>query len=189
MSDEELKNNWQTRFSNVSVEIDLAHMGNELDNRIKKFERTVKRRNNREIITAFALIPIFAFVALYAQNLLSRIGAGLFILFALVVITVLSTVRKSGLGLVSFPVVEYLGAYKGYLIRERGLLDKVLYWYISPAVLSYSLIVIGFHRYLLLIPIFTMATLVYILNKRAVRGYCDPLIQKVNSDLEQIKNG
>ena len=186
MTDEELKEKWKDPANGDEVSLNESKLTEELDGRLKKFERIIKRRNMREITVASLLMPFMAACAWFMHPVLAKAGAVLLLLFCILVVIVLRKVGKMRPDDLSLPIMQYLVEYKQYLEKERSLLSNVLYWYIGPSISGMSLIFIGFHKYVPLIIGLLLGVLVNYINRRAVRNYLTPLIDKVSIGIDYL---
>ena len=186
MTDEELKGKWKSPANEDEILLNESKLTEELDSRLKKFERIIRRRNRREITVAFLLMPFLVAGAWFMHPVLAKTGAVLLLLFCMLVVIVLRTVGKMRPDDLSLPIMQYLARYKQYLEKERSLLSNVLYWYIGPSIMGISLIFIGFHRYVPQIVSLLLGVLVNYINRRAVRNYLNPLIDKVSYGIDYL---
>ena len=106
------------------------------------FNRGVKRRDLIEISTAIIMSPIFAYLAYWLPNVLAKIGAGLIAIWCLYVIYKLLRVKRTR-PIESNSYLEYIKESKEYLERQKGLLDKIIYWYILPGLMGCVMVMIG----------------------------------------------
>ena len=186
MTDEELKEKWKDPANGDEVLLNEDKLTEELDSRLKKFEQIIRRRNAREITVAFLLMPFMITAAWFMHPVLAKMGAVLLSLFCIVVVIVLRKVAKMRPEDLSLSIIQYLVVYKQYLEKERSLLSNVLYWYIGPSISGISLIFIGFHRYVPLTIGLLLGVLVNYINRRAVKNYLTPLIDKVSTGIDYL---
>lgn len=181
-----LKSIWKTATAEVLVSFDGERLTGEIKQEMKKFEQTIRKRNMGEIGTAIVLIPVFAVIAWLVPPLLAKIGALLIIPYCIMIIVVLKRTQKYQVNDMALPAAEYLERQKAYLLRERFLLANVAYWYISPVILSCSLMFIGFGKPMMIIPGLILGIVIHFINRRAVVRNIDPLLQKVDADLSTL---
>ena len=184
----DLKSLWKAATTEVLVSFDGERLTGELKQEMRKFEQTIRKRNMGEIGTASILIPIFAVIAWLVPPLLAKIGALLIIPYCIMIIIVLKRTQKHQVNDTSLPAAEYLERQKSYLLKERFLLANVAYWYISPVILSCSMMFIGFGKPMMIIPGLILGIIIHFINRRAVVKSIDPLISKVNEDLAAISD-
>ena len=193
MEDENLKKIWQDK--NIPTEKIIIHPLNlttTMDTQLQKFEKDIKKRNNREIGVAMVLIPIFGYYAYSIPPTLSKIGSVLLVLYALFVIYKLKKVNKNKPSSdTSSSIKAYLVSYKSYIAQERLLLKNVLYWYLLPAIPGMVLFKAGFGfsggSLLYGLGVCALCIGVYLFNQKAVREQFDPLLVDISEAIRQLE--
>jgi hypothetical protein len=104
----------------------------------------------------------------------------------------LLSVRRHRAENYAVPIEAYLIQHKLYLIKQRQLLANALYWYIIPIALSCVLFIVGLtpekNFTIPLVIVISVNTLVYYLNKLAVKKVFDPLIEKISNAINALNN-
>lgn len=194
MTDEQLKKIWQASDERMQ-QINLHSINsNHMNERIKKFEKTITTRNNKEIAVAIGLIITYSIFAYVKSEPLTRIGAILLLFYSF---HVLYQLRKTAAKQPSFDVManlkEQLVAYQAYVLEEQKLYKNVLYWYLLPMLPGLILFLIGSGINLIasiiyfgvIVPI--GFTLVYYFNQKAVKKLTKPLLADIAKTLKSLE--
>jgi hypothetical protein len=195
MLENELERIWQNSTKEEVVKFNKSKLIIELDSQLKRFDRSIKNRDIREIIAAAIIIPAFGIGAFFLPGILLKTGSLLIASFGILVIYMLRSVRKYKADNFSLPIKEYLLKYRQYLIKERNLLDNVLYWAILPPFIGVILFFIGcklesYKLIILILIVVAFNAFAYFLNKMSVKKDFDPLIKRIDlsiNDLEKIE--
>lgn len=160
---------------------------------VKKVESRIKTRDAREIIVAALLIPFFIFFFFKLDNLTARAGALVMVMYSILVIYKLRNVKKHKKPFDPLLTIKHqMINIRTYLSEERALLDSVFYWYLLPPFIGILLFVIGldiekskaiFYLGLTIILYF----FIYRLNKKAVRERFNPLLQKIDTAIQELE--
>ncbi len=184
MNDEELKQLWRDScHTRDTIEISF-----EIKDALRKFDTDIQRRDWQEIVIAIVLMPVFALAAYFIEPMLSRVAAIITIPALLFIVFKLRQVRKSRPDYDSSSLKEYLALYRVYLINQKLLLERALYWYILPCGLPMLLFFVGQERYLLAAFTLPLYYLVYRINKKAAKEELQPLIDKVDNQLTDLES-
>jgi uncharacterized membrane protein len=195
MLENELERIWQNSTKEEVVKFNKSKLIIDLDSQLKSFDRNIKNRDRREIIAAVIIIPAFGIGAFLCPGILTKIGLSMVVLFGILVIYMLRSVRKYKADNFSLPIKEYLLKHRQYLIKERNLLDNVLYWYILPPFIGVILFFIGcklesYKLIILILIVIAFNAFAYYINKMTVKKDFDPLIKRIDLsiyDLEKIE--
>ncbi len=189
MDELNLKNIWQVGNSHKQVFINTQQLLTELTKDLNAFEAKLKKRDSLEITVALVMIPAAIVLAYFANSFLQQLGFGLIVPYCLLVIFQLKRVRKfkTLINLIQSQN-DFLSQSKDYLIKEMNLLKSVLYWYILPALLSATLINLGsdssqLEQIITFVVMVIVFAYIYYLNRKAVKNDFEPLIDKINSAL------
>ncbi len=186
MTDNELKNEWKKQGGSEQVAFTREGLAQELQTALAKMDSTIKRRNTREVIAAYALIPAAIIMAIAFPPLVSKIGALLLIPCSVLIITVLKRVQRYKTRDMTLPLKDYLVQCKIYLEKERYLLNKVAYWYLGPLLVCLVMIFAGQHRHWLSAGVLPMFVVIYYLNRKAAKEYFGPVLEKINADIATL---
>lgn len=191
MLENELEIIWQNSTKVEVVKFNKSKLLIDLDSQLKSFDRSLKKRDRREIIAAALVILIFGTGAFFFTNILSRLGMVLGALYGGLVIYVFKNVKKHRPTNNALPIKDYLVEYRQYLAKERNLIANVIYWYLLPPFIACLLFFIGQNMsitqlavYMLII--FCIYAFIFFLNKLGVNKSFDPLIKKLDEAINDI---
>jgi len=193
MTEEQLKEIWQS--ANDKNEIVNFHSLNleNMTQEIKKFEKKIKTRNNREICAAIAVIAIFGYYALLIPSILGKLGAIWTIGYGIWVIYKLKKVETKQPGFdLEQSIKQQLIEYQKYVKTERRLLKNILYWYLLPILPGMVLFVLGTGTEwssLLIVSSITLIVFiaVYLLNQEAADKEFTPLLADIEKALQGLE--
>lgn len=202
MLENELNKIWQNSTREELVKFNASKLLIDLDSKLESFDRCIKNRDRREIIAAIFIMLVFGVMTFFIPQLLSKMGilrgvlygTGLMlgVIFGILVIYKLRHVKKFKADNYSLSTKDYLIKHQQYLIKERSLLEKVLYWYTLPATLSTILIFVGVNlgstqTYILILISLVVNAYAYYINKRTVKKDFNPLIEKLDVIINELK--
>ncbi len=192
MFENELKTIWQNSSREELVRFNTSKLLIELESKLESFDRRIQIRDRNEIIAAAIIIPVFGIYFFCTPQLLAKIGLFIGVLFCILVMYILTNVKKYRVIDYSLPIKEYLAKHRQYLVKQKSLLENVLYWYILPPTVSVILFFMGkgFEISKLVIPIVMIVIVnafIYYINKRAVKEDFDPLIRKLDLTIKNLE--
>lgn len=195
MKEDELKDIWQAaNLRNQTINFHAINL-KEMNNRIKKFENKIRKRNNVEIGAAIFSIVVFGVFAYIKPTLMAKMGAILIICYCL---SVIYWLRKTENKQPNFDLMknmkDQLMEYQNYVKEERKLLKTVLYWYLLPMLPGLILFLIGsganwWSVTIYFVVVIFMFGLIYYLNQRAVKDRIDPLLADIDKTLASLAEG
>jgi hypothetical protein len=194
MIDKELKKIWQSASEEAQIQFNKSKLLIEMEQKLKRFDDALKHRNNTEILVAILMIPIFTVFAYFIPYPISRLGAGLIILYCFFVIFKLLHTRRQKRKIdYTTTLKEQLITSKTYIEQEKRLLNTVLYWYILPPFVGCILFWAGMPMspwMLGLLILFAILVNGYIwrLNQRAVKIAMNPLIEEIEATLKELES-
>lgn len=144
MLEQEIKEIWKNSSQEEKIKFDLSRLLIDLKNKMSRLERYIRVRDKLEITTAILFIPIFGYLAYEIPFIVAKIGCILIMISFGYIIFKLRDVKKHKLSI--DPVLsfrEQLANQKAYLIQEARLMNTILYWYLAPSLVSYSILVLG----------------------------------------------
>ena len=192
MLENELSIIWQQSAKTDVVKLNPSELLADLDSQLKKIDKSVQKRDKREVIAAVIVILLFGSGALFFTGIITKIGLLVCALYGVLVIFVLGNIKKHKPCSYTLPVRDYLVKHRDYLVKERNLLKNVIYWYLLPPFIGEVLFFIGLKMdpFLLLISIlivFSINAYVYFLNKVGVKKVFDPLIRQIDQAINEFK--
>jgi Ca2+/Na+ antiporter len=193
MIDEELKRIWQGASEEARIQFNQSRLLIEMEQKLKRFDDTIKHRNYMEIFVAILLIPVFTAIGYFTPYPISRLGAGLIILYCfLVIFKLLHTRRQKNKIDYTTTLKQQLITAKIYIEHEKRLLNTVLYWYLLPPFAGCILFWAGMPMnpwmlgFLILFAILVNGY-IWWLNKRAVKTGMNPLIEQIDATLKELE--
>lgn len=193
MLEDELKKFWKNISEADVQKLDKSMLIVRLDEKLKNMESAIKRRDFLEIAVAVVLIPVFMLFIFFIPSIVSKIGAGFAILYFLLVIYKLRSVKKWKKPVdVTLPLREQLIQSKSYYEAEMNLLDTVLYWYLIPPFIALGLFWAGMVTSWLKFGILMLFAallfgVIYKLNKDAVNKEFKPLLKRIDDALKRLE--
>ncbi|PCI98004.1 MAG: hypothetical protein COB15_06630 [Flavobacteriales bacterium] len=193
MLDQELKNIWKNATQQELVKFEMSKLLMEMNQKLKKFDKSIKTRDSLEIIAAFIVISVMIYYAIIIPYVLTKIASLLIIPWALFVVYKLRNVKKHKPANLDLSFRNYLVQQRSYLKRQMILLDNILYWYILPPFVIAILFFMG-------LPLTTMMWItkmgfvllvsigVLYLNKRAVKKQFKPLIKQLDETISNLED-
>lgn len=195
MTEEQLKEIWQSaNDKNETINFHTLNL-KEMNQQIKKFEKTITARNNREIVAAIFVIAGFGYYAFTIPTLLGKLGSIWTIGYGIWIIYKLKKVEAKQPGFnIEHSIKQQLVDYQEYVKSEQRLLKDILYWYLLPILPGMILFLLGTGKEWsdLLVGLSFMLIIfiaVYLLNKEAAEKQFTPLltdIEKTLQNLEQV---
>jgi hypothetical protein len=144
MLEEELKEIWRGSSRADQVKFDLSKLLIELNATMKQVEKNIRARDRRETVASLIGIPIFGYFAYAIPFPVTKIACILAIAIFCYIIYKLRSVRKQmPVPNMSLSFREQLAHQKEYMIKQKKLLDQVLYWYVLPPYLMNIVFIFG----------------------------------------------
>lgn len=191
MNDNDFKKVWKLSHQSELVNIEERSLLHDLSSKMDELDKTIKKRNVRELVIAIALIIFFGFVAYFVPYTLTKIACLLIVPYSIFYMYKIKSVRSQKTNDLSQPPKQFLLTQKKYLQKEKKLLDTVLYWAILPLVPILILYYAGFSMDLMSYlgyGIFTIVIFaaVYWANKYAVKKTFIPLLRKLDTLIDEF---
>ena len=161
--------------------------------RVERIGGTIFRRDLVETIAAIFVIVFFGRAVFTVDSLVSKIGAGFIVLWALYIIWKLHRTRTiQQPAPLDAPVREFCRIELDRLDRQIQLLRSVLWWYIAPAMFGANLVFVGISGLGADSRVYFIFTLllawgIYALNMRAVAKELVPARDELASLLSQLE--
>ncbi len=187
MTDEQLKSMWHSTIAPAKLQAEGSQLNREMNDKLLKFDRTIRARDIRENLSAVIVIIFFSVAVFKAGPMVSKIASVIVIAWAALTIYITMSVKRYRVKDASLPLLQYLKQYRLYIAKEKYLLDTVLWWYILPAYICIVLFSIGYHNWITIIGGTAMAIFIYWLNKYAAREYFKPLLQKLDEEINNLE--
>jgi hypothetical protein len=194
MNLDELDREWRTTNEIAATKEQREQLIAATCRRVERFWGCVFRRDVVETIAALVVIIFFGhfFYVAPTDYVISRIGAGLLVCWALFVIYMLHRTRTIQQPTSpDAPVREFCRIELDRLDRQIQLLRSVLWWYIAPCLIGVNIFFIGQAGFGIDSLVYGMVTLllgwgIYALNMRAVAKGLVPPRNELASLLSQL---
>lgn len=133
MLEKELKDIWKGSSEIERIKFDLSRLMIDLNARMTRIEKVIRKRDFREIVGALIVLPIFGYLAYEIPYPITRVASVLTVVWALYVIYKFRSVQKRRIKEdFSLPFKQQLENQKTNMLDQHQLLNTVLYWYVLP---------------------------------------------------------
>lgn len=205
MLEQELKDIWKNSSQVEQIKFDLSRLIMDLDRKMTRIEKVIRKRDFREIGAALIILPIFGYLAYEIPYPITRAASLLTIVWSLYVIYKFRSVQKRRREEnLSLSFTQQLENQKANMMDQHRLLDTVLYWYVLPPYILNLVFIwsLGYpaniewsgnlinhlpmdlnSKIVLTIGLAVFNTFIVWLNKRAVKKTLNPLI----ADIERVQ--
>jgi hypothetical protein len=144
MLEQELKEIWKNSSRTEKIKFETSRLMIDLNNRMSRIERSIRKRDIIEITTAILMIPVFGYFAYEIPFVVTKAGCILTMIWFGYLIFKLKDVKKHKLPInLALSFREQLANQKAYLIQEARLIDNVFYWYLLPPFVAHVIVVLG----------------------------------------------
>ncbi len=194
MTFDDLPSAWQDNNDNSLPPEDREATILQVCRRVERVGASVIRRDLIETIAALVVIFLFGGAVVSVDSLVARIGAGLVMLWALLVIYKLHRTRTvQQPAPLDAPVREFCRIELARLDLQIQLLRGVVWWYIAPAIIGANAVFAGVAGLGIASLLYCLATLlfawgVYALNIRAVTQHLVPPRNELANLLSQLED-
>lgn len=145
MLEQELKEIWKNSSEAEKIKFDLSRLMMDLERKMNTIDREIRRRDRREIGTSAVAIPLFGFLAYEIPFPLSKVGIVLSMVWFAFVIYKLKSVQKYKRPIdCAMSFQEQLNVQKLHLKKQFDMINSILYWYLIPPFIFFTLTIIGF---------------------------------------------
>jgi len=192
MNEQELKQLWQKQPVPEPAPTSTNAMIEQMNQKMRKFNRTLLWRDARELIACVFIIVWFGLNLRHAHSTLTKVGDIVLVLSGLFIGANLLAARRSNRAFrTPTSVRDFLGGELDRVNRQIKLLRTVLWWYLLPLFCGVSLFSIGANLDLVIeIPVLSTYALtfgfVYWINGYAVRKTLLPLKTELEQTLGSI---
>ena len=211
MLEQELKEIWKNSSSEERIKFDLSILIIEVNEKMNKLEKAIRKRDTVDLITSIVSIPLFGYMAYTVPFPITKIG----IILAMIGFVWIIIKRRNHQKLKS-PISpdmsfrDQLKSQKSRLRNEVRLLDTVLYWFLIPGFIPYTISILGLgdpaaygwsnaiiDQILPLPFIYKLGYLffalvvfaaIYWANKRVIKKTLKPMIQDIENAQLQLEN-
>lgn len=208
MLEHELKEVWKNTSQTDNIRFNSTQLLNDLNNKMSRFEKTIRIRDIREISASVFGILLFGYFAYEIPFLLTKIASVFGMIWFVYVIYRLKNIKIQPTDL-TLSLRNQFENQKGNMLQQARLLDSVLYWYVIPPFLMNILFVVGLgdpteygwsHLFAKVLPLsinMKIITLVGIasfnlftiwINKRAVKKDIKPIINDIERAIDELES-
>jgi hypothetical protein len=159
--------------------------------RAEEFDRSIRRRDKRELIAAVFVFVVFS-VVLVSASWLTRVGA--IIVLGGCILTYLMLRRANGQAQTTagLPLAEMLRAERAKVDAQIRLLRRVLWWYVAPFAVGPILVFAGIAGFGMMSAVYTvfavaLGAAIYHMNQQAVRNNLVPRRGELDRLLRQVE--
>jgi hypothetical protein len=162
-----------------------------VEERSRRLEGIVRRRDRLETAVALAIAPFFAAVVVLALHPLTRIGAAILTVSCLAIPLRLASSRRAfGPGRADRTTAEFLRDERERVLAQKRLLRTVLWWYLLPLGIGVVLLFGGMRPLadatLYAVAVVILYGAIYVLNQRAVATELDPRLAELETLLAAL---
>lgn len=192
MDENILKQLWLNSCNHQQVEINHEKLMQSITQKIESMEKSVRRRDRREILIAGCTILLFGWWLIIMPHLLSKIGAAIIIAGCFFVIIRLLHARRNNIKEDTASAINYhLMVSLQSVKKQIKLLDTVAWWYLLPFFTGsicfyYSFPVSVTSKTIYTITIAILYGYIYYLNKSAVAKTLKPLEENISNILNEL---
>ena len=196
MDEHVLKQLWLNSCNDLKVEINSEKLVQSITHKIKSLEKSLRRRDRREISIAAGMILLFGCLLIKRSHWMSKVGAAIIIAGCFLVIINLLLARRNWFKEDTSSVVnDYLWVSLQNVRKQIKLLDTLFWWYLLPFFVGaiciyYSFPVSFFSKAIYTLTIVALYVYIYYLNRSAIVKVLKPLeeyIQKLLTELKEPK--
>ena len=127
---------WQSSPKHEQIKFEKSRLILELQASMNRFDKAIKFRDWLEIGAALVLIPIISYQVYAQPNYLAKFAALWIVLVIVFIVYKLLKARKNEpLEVDSY--LEYLKKERAYLMKQKSLLENILYWAVIPMLVGF----------------------------------------------------
>jgi len=192
MDENILKQLWLNSCNDQQVEINPEKLILSISQKINNIEKSVRRRDRREIFIAACMILLFGWWLIIMPHLLSKIGAAIIIAGCVLVMIRLPLARRNNIKKDTASAINYhLMVSLQSVKRQIKLLDTVAWWYLLPffagAICFYYSFPVSFtSKAIYTITVAILYGYIYYINKREITKVLKPLEQNISKLLHEL---
>jgi len=197
---DQLKSQWQEKVEKISVQSN--NLISSLEKETRKMHRSLFWRDVSEICTAVFIIIVFSVIFLTQKGTpnLSKLGYIVAIFACIFIIYKLISARYKNTDIIFTSLEKNIKYQITFFEKQKDLLNSVLLWYIGPVIFSLILVFAGFGLEAESLPKFLLSynlyffgvtvitVLIWLANKYAARKTIQPIIDRLNAQLEALHN-
>lgn len=210
MLEKELKDIWSNSSQTAEISIETSQLVDELNTKINRIQKNIRRRDCIEISASIFGILIFGFLLLAIPFPITKVACGLTIAWFVFVILKFRKSKAQNIKTdFSLSLTEQLNHQKTIMVQQAKLLDSALYWYAIPPFIMNFIFILGLEdptdynwtnsiaesvlpltsnlKTITLIGLALFYSFTFWVNKRALNKDVNPMIKSIEKMQEQIK--
>ena len=211
MLEQELKDIWNNSSQTEKISIDKKQLLVELNTKVNKLQKTIRKRDIREISASVIGIILFSYLLYEIPFPITKIACLLSIIwFVVVIIISRNSKAQNSKSNLSLSITELLANQEKTMKKQERLLNSAAYWYSAPSFLTNFIFILGLgnptdynwtnsiavnllplannSKVLVLIGLALFYTFIVWINKRAVARDINPLLERINKMQHQLKD-
>lgn len=144
MLEQELKNIWKNSSKTAQISIETDRLVKEFDTKMTNIQKTLRKRDVREISASVFGILIYSFFAYEIPFPITKFSCFLSILwFVYVIYKFRKSNPQNSSETLALPLQEQLAHKKQLLEQQLKLLNSAGYWYAGPSYVTNLIFIIG----------------------------------------------
>lgn len=158
--------------------------------RSEEFDRSIRRRDRRELI-AGAFVFAFFSIVLVSASWLTRAGAAI-VLGGCISTYVMLRRAKDAQPTAGLPLTEVLRSERAKVDAQIHLLRRILWWYVAPFAVGPVLVFVGIAGFGIASTVYTvlamiLGAVIHRMNQQAVRSHLIPRRDELDRLLRQVE--
>lgn len=136
MMEDELIALWQSSPKHEQIKFEKSRLMLEVQASMNRFDKAIRFRDWLEIGMALVLLPLFSYQVYVQPNYLAKFAAIWIVLVIVFIVYKLLRARKNKPS-EEDSYLEYLKKERVYIIKQKNLLENVLYWAVIPMLVGF----------------------------------------------------
>ena len=188
MNDDSLKQLWQKSACDMTVNLNNKALLDSLNKKINQFEKSILKRDIREITAAFIVMIIYIFYFIKIPFPMAKAGATIIILSCIFVGAKLLYAKKIKQSDIQNDIKEHLKYCLQRINNQIVLLESVWLWcllpfYIGVLVFYFALPLSALNKIIFSVTVTVLYAIIYLINKRASKRVLKPLKENIEEAL------
>ena len=192
MDESNLKQWWLNSSASQKVEVDTEKLLVNINQKMIKMKKTIKRRDRLEITVAACMIPLFVYMVINSPALLAKVGAAVIAGTCILVIFKLARARRISVKEdAASPIRHQLLVSLQQLNQQIQLVSTVLWWYLLPffvgvTCLFYSASYSALNKAVYTAAVMILYGYIYYLNRKTLKKHLIPLHKNLTKALDEF---
>ena len=193
---------WQSSPKHEQIKFEKSRLMLEVQASMNRFDKAIKFRDWLEIGTALVLLPLFSYQVYVQPIYLAKLAALWTVLVIVFIVYKLIMARKNKPSKVD-SYLEHLKKERVYLIKQKTLLENVLYWAVIPMLVGFFSFLAGslgvFNKswqevtrikkvWIALLAAIATTVTIPLLNKWSVKREINPRIKKLDELIHRMES-